>query len=504
MAPVVNLHVTLLDKSQSTAVAGSASLDTCVWKLGEQVGMLNITTSPASNFGYIFRSAAGVWKSNQHPKLTLADAGVKNTGDMVQFMGDFEPFAPAPVVPGAVVELQMMLIGKGKTSNVTGKATLDKCVWELGYEVGLQRASETAADGCGFAFGSKQWNSKQHPNLTLADAGVRNHGDTIAFLGDFGPVAPTSPGLASTAAPATPPSAPASPPLVPVPPPTGAGPVVDLRVTIDALSKSVTKICRTGLDKCVWTLGQDAGTAMLTCPASNGVVFSYAGRQWRSNQHPQLTLAEAGVHQSGEAILFLADFQPLPGATKSCGEVVELTVTLLDKSKNWSKTAKAPLERSVWIFGQEVGMRGLTTGPLSNYGYVFRCGGTEWRSNRHPNLTLAEAGVTNGATVEFLGDFEPPAAAKQPSQLVELHVSLQSKDKTETSTHKTSLDKGVWRFGEEAGVQKVLTSSLSHFGYVLHFGEQTWRKVHHPNLTLAEAGVKDGDTIRFTGDFEPK
>jgi hypothetical protein len=65
---------------------------------------------------------------------------------------------------------------------------------------------------------------------------------------------------------------------------------------------------------------------------------------------------EAGVHQGGEAILFLADFQPLPGATKSCGEVVELTVTLLDKSKSWSKTAKAPLERSVWIFGQEMGM----------------------------------------------------------------------------------------------------------------------------------------------------
>jgi len=49
-------------------------------------------------------------------------------------------------------------------------------------------------------------------------------------------VAPSSPGLASTAAPATPPSAPASPPLAPVPPPTGAGPVVDLKVTVDALS----------------------------------------------------------------------------------------------------------------------------------------------------------------------------------------------------------------------------------------------------------------------------
>ena len=54
--------------------------------------------------------------------------------------------------------------------------------------------------------------------------------------------------------------------------------------------------------------------------------------------------------------------------------------------------------------------------------------------------------MTNGATVEFLGDFEPPAA-KQPSQLVEVHVELQNKDKTDTSTHKTSLDKGFVRLG---------------------------------------------------------
>lgn len=121
-APVVNLHVTLLDKSQSKAVAGTASLDTCVWKLGEQSGMLlgavqhplvalalgfcmgfpsrfeqlsaglgngflcrpmprlSLTTSPQSNFGYVFRSGAGVWRSNQHPRLTLADAGVTKTG----------------------------------------------------------------------------------------------------------------------------------------------------------------------------------------------------------------------------------------------------------------------------------------------------------------------------------------------------------------------------------------------------------------------------------------
>ena len=83
---------------------------------------------------------------------------------------------------------------------------------------------------------------------------------------------------------------------------------------------------------------------------------------------------QAGVHQSGEAIVFLADFQPLPGATKSCGEVVELTVTLLDKSKSWSKAAKAPLERSVWIFGQDtkgMGMVHLECGYMLCRGSIF-------------------------------------------------------------------------------------------------------------------------------------
>ena len=75
---------------------------------------------------------------------------------------------------------------------------------------------------------------------------------------------------------------------------------------MDALSKSVTKMARTNLDKCVWSLGQDCGTCMLaTHPACNGVVLSYAGRQWRSNQHPKLTLQEAGIHKSGEALFFV-------------------------------------------------------------------------------------------------------------------------------------------------------------------------------------------------------
>jgi len=497
-APVVNLHVTLVDKSKSTAVAGSASLDTCVWELGKQVGMYGLSTSTASNSGYIFRSPTGKWRSNEHPTLTLADAGVKQTGDMVQFMGDFDVYTPPPVVPGAVVELQVMRMEKGTSTTVTGKATLDKCVWQLGYDLGLQAAapgSPATPGGSVFIFGSKHWNSNQHPNLTLAEAGVRRTGEMVVFFGDFAPGSPATTRVPS--APATPPMVPASPPMAPASPPMGAG-SVDLKVTVDALSKSITKMCRTNLDKCVWAFGEDIGLALLSHPSSTGYVFSYAGHNWRSNEHPELTLAEAGV-QNGGSVIFTADFQAL--ASQKAGPSVEITVTLLDKSRSWTATAKAALEKNVWSFGEEVGMRRLTTGPLSNYGYVVRCDGREWRSNRHPNLTLADAGVTeSAAAIEFLGDFEPPAR-RASAELVGLHVLLGKE--MEPSSCKTSLDKGVWRFGEEVGAQKLLTSSLSHFGYVFHFGEQTWRKAHHPDLTLAEAGVKDGDTVHFTGDFEP-
>jgi len=404
-APMVSLHVTLLDKGQSSAVGGCASLDTCVWTLGEQVGMQKLTSSAQSNFGYIFRSASGMWKSSQFPNLTLAEAGVRNTGDKVQFAGDFD----------------------------------------------VVTATKTSA-----------------------------------------PATPST-------APSSPPTIPAQPPLVPTFS-TYSSSLVELKVTIDAVSKSLTKICRASLDKCVWDFGQDVGTAMLSSPVSHGFVFSYAGHHWRSRQHPNLTLAEAGVRKSGEAVAFSADVRPLSPAEAS--PAVELTVRLLDKSGTRSTTGQAPLDMCVWTFGAELGMRKLTTGPLSNYGYVFRCGSSEWRSNRNPNLTLADAGVADGDAVDFLGDFEPPSSAG-PIPLVEVQVTLVSKDKKETSTHKTTLDKGVWRFGEEqAGVRNLLTSSLSRFGYVFHFGEHAWRKGHHPNLTLADAGVKDGDVVEFTGDFE--
>ncbi len=213
---------------------------------------------------------------------------------------------------------------------------------------------------------------------------------------------------------------------------------VDLKVTLDGLSKSLTKICRASLDRCVWDFGKDVGMVTLSVsPQSNGYVFSHAGHSWRSNEHPNLTLVEAGVRQSGDEVIFTSDFQALAASAGPPG-TIDVTVILLDRSKSRTTTAKAPLDRDVWTWGTEVGMRTLTTGPLSNYGYVIRCGGSQWRSNRHPHLTLKDCGVTSGDVIEFLGDFEPPVAAESQS-LVEVHVALLDNNKAETGLKSNGL-----------------------------------------------------------------
>ena len=115
--------------------------------------------------------------------------------------------------------------------------------------------------------------------------------------------------------------------------------------------------------------------------------------------------------------------------------------------KSWTETRQASLDQCVWRFGEDAGMRKLTTGPLSNYGFVFHHGGKEWRSNQHPKLTLAEAGVVGGEAVEFGGDFEPVAAFVAPSPLVELHVTLLDRSKSSTAIGKTCLEKCLGELG---------------------------------------------------------
>ena len=55
--------------------------------------MQKLTTSTLSNNGYLFRFGGKQWRSNQDPNLTLAEAGVCKEGEMVEFLGDFEPVA---------------------------------------------------------------------------------------------------------------------------------------------------------------------------------------------------------------------------------------------------------------------------------------------------------------------------------------------------------------------------------------------------------------------------
>ncbi|CAK9021880.1 unnamed protein product [Durusdinium trenchii] len=391
---------------------------------------------------------------------------------------------------GAVVELSITLLDKCKSKTRTGKSSLHESVWKLGRDVGMYELTTSTLSNCGyiFAFGGKRWKSNEHPNLTLAQAGVTKSGDLVEYSGDFDPIAPPVPGAVPSAGPGAPGS-------------------IEVKVTLQDITKSVTRIQRTSPEKCVWSFGEEVGmTGLKTSALSHGqYAFRFKGQQWCSVKHPTVTLAQLGVAH-GDAVEFLADLEaaaPSRGGTGGASRV-ELQVTLADKFKSWTETRQASLDQCVWRFGEDAGMRKLTTGPLSNYGFVFHHGGKEWRSNQHPKLTLAEAGVVGGEAVEFGGDFEPVAAFVAPSPLVELHVTLLDRSKSSTAIGKTCLEKCVWRFGMEVGMQKLTTSTLSNNGYLFRFGGKQWRSNQDPNLTLAEAGVcKEGEMVEFLGDFEP-
>ena len=86
---------------------------------------------------------------------------------------------------------------------------------------------------------------------------------------------------------------------------------------------------------------------------------------------------------------------------------------LMDKSKSRTVSGKAKLSDKVWTFGEAVGMTTLSTKSK----YVFRRQGCEaYKERMYPDLTLADAGVKDGDTVEFAGDFdEPPRTSAPPS-----------------------------------------------------------------------------------------
>ena len=93
-----------------------------------------------------------------------------------------------------------------------------------------------------------------------------------------------------------------------------------------------------------------------------GLFFFFVGF-WNANPRFQVDFEKAGTANL-----------TAPAADDSS---IELSVMLADKWRSWTETHKASPDQCVWRFGEDAGMRKLTTGPLSKYGYVFRYGDRE-------------------------------------------------------------------------------------------------------------------------------
>ena len=236
-----------------------------------------------------------------------------------------------------------------------------------------------------------------------------------------------------------------------------------LCVNVVLVDKSKTKM-KTGMaapQSSVWTFGSSIGMLELTTShaSGGGYIFRHGARAWKSNLHSKLTFEEVGV-RNGDQVEYLGDFEP----PKAVAASMDLKVTLSDLSKSVTRFCKASQEKSVWSFGEEVGMLALTTSAQSKGGYIFRHNGKSWRSGEHPKLTLAEAKVCSGDAVEFLGDFEPFGEQPAAAMTIDVEVRFRDKAKTWAEAAKAPVDQCVWRLGEDLGMRKLTTSSLVCFG----------------------------------------
>ncbi|CAE7429552.1 unnamed protein product, partial [Symbiodinium pilosum] len=321
-----------------------------VWEFGTSVGMREL----AAIHGYLFTHAGNTWKSNQQTALTLSAAGVKD-GDLVEFMGDFEPVAGD--------------VARADTGTDTGAD-------------GAAEAGEPSKDDVGKATEGGVDTSAD------TDKGLAKPRTPVKMDAKVSPEASedtTGPPASKEAA------APAQPPPVPK---------AQIKVTlIDHKKRSRECSGRAILETSVWDFGVSVGMDHLA--TLHGYVFSYAGQTWESNQYPTLTLAEAGV-KDGEMVTYSGNFEP----------VVYLHVTLTDKDGNRQRFGKASPLTSVWLFGELLGLRTMEQQVPPGRGFTFRKdGGPTWRSRQYPNLMLAATAVKSGDHVEFA--VEPPEKAEE-------------------------------------------------------------------------------------------
>ena len=172
---------------------------------------------------------------------------------------------------------------------------------------------------------------------------------------------------------------------------------------------------------------------------------------------------------------------------------VSLNVKLVDKSRTDEKVCQGSLYQSVWRFGQDAGMLLLST---LTRGYIFTHGHQQWSSLRYPNLKLGDAGVVDGSTVEFTGDFDPSRAAP-----LILEIQLRDRHKTEEEYASVVPETSVWDLGMSVGMEKLSTLS----GHIFCYEGQRWKSSEHPSLTFAEAGARMTGggplAVAFEGDF---
>ena len=83
---------------------------------------------------------------------------------------------------------------------------------------------------------------------------------------------------------------------------------------------------------------------------------------------------------------------------------------------------------------------------------------------------------------------------------VTLTVVLMDRSKSRTVTGRAKMGDSVWKFGEEVGMTTL--STLSKYIFRRQGGE-SYKERMCPNLTLADVGVREGDTVEFAGDFDP-
>ncbi|CAE7786019.1 unnamed protein product [Symbiodinium sp. CCMP2456] len=470
---LVSLTVRLVDRSRTEEKAWQGIEYQSVWHLGRDVGMLEL--SSLNGRGYLFTHAGRRWSNLVYPNLRLSDVGVKE-GSIVEFSGDFDKSAGTPLI------LQVHLMDRSKSTEEFGAVLPEAGVWDLGISLGMEKLT-TLTGGYIFSFQGRQWKSLEHPSLTFAEVlgvGFTSEQELlVAFEGDFSRDLPSSDAE------------------------------VTLSVVLMDKSKSKTVTGRVRRGDSVWKFGLLVGMASLTTSSRSqgGYVFRrQGGEYYRERLYPDLTIAGAGV-RDGDTVEFSGDFEvfePTADASADPGTAVTLTVVLMDKSKSRTVTGRARMGDSVWQFGEDVGMTTLST--MSKY--IFRRqGGESYKERMYPNLTLADVGVREGDTVEFAGDFDPvapaPGARTDPGTAVTLTVVLMDRSKSKTVTGRARMGDSVWQFGQDVGMTTLTTSSRSQGGYVFRRkGGESYRERLYPHLTLGDVGVREGDTVQFSGDFD--